>query len=261
MIPKIIHYCWFGKGTKSKIILKCIDSWKKYCPDYQIIEWNETNFDINQNQYVKEAYDKQKWAFVSDFARLKALYEYGGVYVDTDCEILQNIDSFLEEGGVVTGYQEEVSIPAAIMFAEKGNEWIKNMVEYYDDKHFLLPDGKCNLTTNSTIITVLSIKRFGFNIGDNNISFGNVKLYPTVYFAPVARNKKNNIDGDLKAFDIDPKLSFAVHHGTASWYKKTFKNKIKAGFVGILRFFLGHKHYSKMKAKILKRRYIKSEIE
>ncbi len=95
MIPKVIHYIWFGKGKKNELIEGCMKSWKKYCPDYEIKEWNEDNFDINSNQYVKEAYDNKKWAFVSDYVRLYALYNEGGVYLDTDCELLGNIDEFL----------------------------------------------------------------------------------------------------------------------------------------------------------------------
>ena len=96
MIPKIIHYCWFGKNPLSDLAKKCIDSWKKYCPDYEIIEWNEENFDINSNVYVKEAYDSKKWAFVTDYVRLYALDKCGGIYMDTDVELLKGIDVFLE---------------------------------------------------------------------------------------------------------------------------------------------------------------------
>lgn len=95
MIPKVIHYCWFGGNEKSEIIKQCIASWKKYCPDYEIIEWNESNFDINCCQYVKEAYEAKKWAFVSDYARYKIIYEHGGIYLDTDVELLDNLDKYL----------------------------------------------------------------------------------------------------------------------------------------------------------------------
>ena len=93
MIPKIIHYCWFGRNSKSKIILKCIESWRKFMPDYEIIEWNEDNFNVKQNEYVKSAYNNKKWAFVSDYARMKVLYQYGGIYFDTDVELLKPIPS------------------------------------------------------------------------------------------------------------------------------------------------------------------------
>ena len=89
-IPKIIHYCWFGDGPISPESRKCMESWKKYCPDYKIIEWNEQNFDISQNRYAQQAYEAKKYAFVSDYVRLAVLYEYGGIYLDTDVETLRN---------------------------------------------------------------------------------------------------------------------------------------------------------------------------
>lgn len=260
MIPKIIHFCWFGNNPKPDIIIKCINSWKKYCPDYEIIEWNESNFDINSNQYVKEAYENKKWAFVSDCVRLYALFTFGGVYLDTDCELLKNIDCFLLHNGVVTGYQEDVSIPAAIIFSNKNNEWIKAMLDYYIDKHFVLENGKCDLTTNSTIITVLSMRKFGFNIGDDTIKFGNVKLFPTIVFAPIAKKKKDALKAKESLFDVNPELTYSIHHGTATWYKKTLKNKIWAFFVGIIRALIGTKNYNRIKARILKKQYLKSNI-
>lgn len=96
MIPKIIHYCWFGGNEKPEIIKKCIESWKKFCPDYEIIEWNESNFDVNCNQYVKDAYAAKKWAFVSDYARLKVVYDNGGIYLDTDVLLHASLNELLK---------------------------------------------------------------------------------------------------------------------------------------------------------------------
>lgn len=261
MIPKIIHYCWFGQGKKPDIILKCIESWKKNCPDYEIIEWNETNFDVNLNQYVKEAYKKRKWAFVSDYVRLFALYKFGGIYLDTDCELLKNLDIFLNHNGVVGGYEEEVYISTATMLSEPNNIWIKEILDYYSKKKFLMENGKMDLTTNTTILTILSMKRFGFNIGDEYIKYGNVKLYPSIYFAPAVKRKRDSSKGKESSFDIDLQKTYAIHHGTATWRKKTFFGNIKSFFMRLLRVLLGHKKYNKIKAKILKRRFLKSNIE
>ena len=93
MIPKVIHYCWFGRNEKSDLIKRCIESWQKYCPEYQIIEWNENNFDVNTCEYTREAYLARKWAFVSDYARLKIIFENGGIYLDTDVELKQGLDN------------------------------------------------------------------------------------------------------------------------------------------------------------------------
>ena len=94
-IPKVLHYCWFGGAPKPKNIQNCIRSWKKYCPDYEIIEWNEQNFDVSQSLYTRQAYDARRWAFVADYARLKILYEQGGIYMDTDVELLRSLDDLL----------------------------------------------------------------------------------------------------------------------------------------------------------------------
>ena len=117
------------------------------------------------------------------------------------------------------------------------------------------------MTTNTTVLTILSMKRFGFNIGDSNIEYGNVKLYPTVFFAPLTKKKRNALKNQENQFIIDADNTYCVHHGTATWYKKTFYNRIKAFFVGILRALLGHKNYIKIKSSIIKRKLLKSNIE
>ena len=104
-IPKIIHYCWFGHNKLPALYEKCIQSWKKYCPDYEIVCWNEENFDITQNRYAKEAYEAGKWAFVSDYVRLKVLFEHGGIYLDTDVELIRPIDALVADGGYM-GFDE-----------------------------------------------------------------------------------------------------------------------------------------------------------
>lgn len=121
MIPKIIHYCWFGRGKMPKLALKCLKSWNKYCSDYKVICWNEDNFDINSNQYVKEAYESRKYAFVSDYVRLYALYNYGGVYMDTDVEVIKNIDKFLAEKAF-TGFESETYVTTRNNSVRKRND-------------------------------------------------------------------------------------------------------------------------------------------
>lgn len=160
MIPKIIHYCWFGKGKKSPLINKCIESWNKYCPDYKIIEWNEENFDINNNRFTKEAYESRKYAFVSDYVRLYVLNKYGGVYVDTDLEIRKNIDIFLKDKAF-SSFESKDYIPTAIMGAEKGHPWIRDLLEYYENRQFILDDGTLDMTPNPKIITEITIEKYG----------------------------------------------------------------------------------------------------
>ena len=123
MIPKIIHYCWFGRGEMPPLAKKCIKSWKKYCPDYEIKEWNEDNFDLDMYPYAREAYDNRKFAFVTDVVRLYAIYTEGGIYMDTDVEVLKPLDSFLKHIAF-SGYENDTLVPTGIMASEKGAKWI-----------------------------------------------------------------------------------------------------------------------------------------
>ena len=163
MIPKKIHYCWFGGNPLDELGQKCLASWKKYCPDYEIIEWNESNFDINSNSYVKEAYEAKKWAFVTDYVRLYALFNYGGVYMDTDAELIMGIDAFLNEPAF-SGFESTQYILTAIMGAEKGSEWIGLLLRDYDGRHFKKDDGSYDLTTNVKVITELTVKKYGIEL-------------------------------------------------------------------------------------------------
>ena len=158
MIPKMIHQWWFGRGEKPELAIRCIESWRKYCPDYEIIEWNEENFDVNCNQYVKEAYEAKKFAFVSDYVRLYALYTCGGVYMDTDVEVLKSLDGFLVHEAV-SGFENASQIQTGFMACRKGFPVFKELLSYYDTVKFIHPDGALNTTTNVVIITELMLKR------------------------------------------------------------------------------------------------------
>lgn len=145
VIPKIIHYCWFGNNEKPDIIKKCIDSWKKYCPDYKIIEWNENNFDISAYDFTKEAYQQKKYAFVSDLARLLIVYENGGIYLDTDVELLAPIDALCNNSAFFV-FESERRIASGLGFgAYKNAKSIKAMIDSYNGKHFFI-DGKMDTT-------------------------------------------------------------------------------------------------------------------
>ncbi len=133
MIPKVIHYCWFGGGEKSRLMKKCIKSWKKYCPDYEIIEWNEDNFDVNGIEFTKGAYNAKKWAFVTDYARLDIIYKHGGIYLDTDVELLKPLDELLKYKGFF-GFEEMGMVNTGVGFgAEKGNLLVKQMRDDYNN--------------------------------------------------------------------------------------------------------------------------------
>ena len=211
MIPKVIHYCWFGRNPLSKLSKKCINSWKKYCPDYEIIEWNEDNFDINSNQYVKEAYEAQKWAFVSDYVRLYVLYYYGGIYADTDAEFIKPMDEFLKYPAF-SGFESNCDIPTAVMGAEKNNTWIGKLLEYYDDKHFIMSDGTYDMTTN--VVTITNITKENYNIKLNDTTQcieGVFILFPHDFFCP-----KNYDTCEIKL----TANTHAIHHFNGSWHSE-----------------------------------------
>lgn len=210
MIPKVIHYCWFGRGKMPKLALKCIQSWKKFCPDYTIKEWNEDNFDLNLFPYAKEAYDNRKFAFVTDVVRLYALYHEGGIYMDTDVEVTKPLDVFLHHHAF-SGFESEVDVPTGIMASEKGGQWAKENLDYYKNRHFENPDGTFDLRSNVITITRLllphGLKR------DNSYQEidGLITMYPKDYFCPK----------DHRTREVHlTKNTHCIHHFNGSWWPK-----------------------------------------
>lgn len=216
MIPKVIHYCWFGKGEKPKLAKKCIASWKKYCPDYEIIEWNESNFDINSNCYIKEAYEAKKYAFVTDYVRLFVMYNYGGVYMDTDVELVKNLDAFLQNKAF-SGFESSNAIPTGIMACEKNFELFGYLLKYYDNKHFLNADGSYDTTTNTFTITEMC-KEYGLILNNEYQVINGFVLYPNDYFCPF-----ENETGILKKTDN----TVAIHWFAKSWVSDNNKKLLK----------------------------------
>lgn len=215
MIPKIIHYCWFGKNPLPKLAEKCIASWKKYCPDYQIIEWNEDNFNVNIITYTKEAYQIQKYAFVSDFARFYILYNYGGIYMDTDVEVLKPLDSFLKNT-MFAGFEKDQDIAPGLIFASiKGTEIAKRILDSYQNRIFIKPDGTFNLETVVKYTTDVLLQ-FGFIPNGKLQTIGDLTLYPQRYFCP--------LDHQTGKLNITPD-TYTIHHYAASWHSTSDKLK------------------------------------
>lgn len=227
-IPKILHYCWFGGNEYSQEIRMCMASWKKYLSEYEFVEWNENNFDVRKNEYTKEAYSAKKYAFVTDYVRLYALYNFGGVYVDTDLEILRPISTFLCESAF-SGFEARDSVPTAIMGSEPKQELIGELLDYYDDRHFIMKDGSYDLTTNVVIITNI-MKKYGLMQNGRLQSVKGFKLYPQIYFAP-------NTFGMM--FGEKPHNSYSIHHFTSTWSNKKSSSKTKRYVVGKLRNAIG----------------------
>lgn len=136
MIPKKIHYIWFGKGEKNDRVKHCIESWEKYLPDYEIIEWNEDNFDINYNDFTKKAYEEKKWAYVADVARLYILYNEGGIYMDTDVEVYKPLDEFLSNEGFI-GFEDTHYLSTGTIGCEKNNPIMKYLLDFYNCIDFI----------------------------------------------------------------------------------------------------------------------------
>lgn len=217
MIPKIIHYCWFGKGEKPRYVAKCIASWRKYLPDYEIKEWNESNFDINLNQFTKGAYSAQKYAFVSDVARFWILYNHGGLYFDTDVEVIKGFDDIIANGafmGVempsVNGSTPAVN-PGLALGAEKGNFVIKAILDHYQTLSFNLDESR--IANDSVVIHTSAVLSRQFCLcPSNDIQYlQGVTIYPVDYFNPF-----NDITGVL----TKTSNTHSIHWFAKSWIDK-----------------------------------------
>lgn len=213
-IPKIIHYCWFGGNPIPEKIKNYIKSWEKYCPDYEIKEWNESNFDINSNTFIREAYEAKKWAFVTDYVRLYVLYNYGGIYMDTDVEVLRNLDVFLEKHAF-SGFESNAAIPTGIMACEKYFKLYKEFLDYYNDKHFILSNGEFDMTTNVEIMTKICLSK-GLTLNNKMQMLEGWTLYPNDFFSP-----KNHDTGKIKITDN----TYTIHHFTGSWLNDDDKER------------------------------------
>ena len=218
MIPKVIHYCWFGGKPIDKLGEKCIASWKKYCPDYEIKRWDESNYNLEACDYVKEAYQAKKWAFVSDYVRFDILYHYGGLYFDTDVELIKPIDDIVSEGPFMgcESHQKNSTVapglglaanPGLGLAANPGLGLYKDILDYYNRQHFISSDGSINLETVVQRVTNILIDQ-GFQ-GNGNIELINdVYIYPSEYFGPIDPvTKQKHITSNTRS----------IHHYSASW--------------------------------------------
>lgn len=226
MIPKIIHYCWFGRGPLPELAQKCIASWKKYLPDYEIKEWNEDNFDVNIIPYTAEAYKAKKYAFVSDYARFWILYQYGGIYFDTDVEVIRPIDDIISKGNFM-GFEtdpkphskadaSEASVnPGLGMGVAPGLGIIKKMLDYYEARHFeFIPGGIGQLTI--VHITTEVLLKAGLKLQQGIQQVDDMWIYPAEYFCPI----------NLKTGRIHVKPNTrTIHHYAGTWQDKHFSFK------------------------------------
>lgn len=185
MIPKTIHYCWFGGNEKPEKAKKCIASWKQYCPDYEIREWSEENVSLaNCPQYVRDAYKAKKYAFVTDYVRLKVLHEHGGFYMDTDVELLKSLDGFLGDRGVIGFENDEFVNSGQMLAAEAGHPILHEMMECYNDVAFYREDGSMYLLGCPHVNTDVLV-RHGLVKNGREQTVAEVHIYPADWFNPL----------------------------------------------------------------------------
>lgn len=208
MIPKIIHYCWFGKNEKSRNVKKCISSWKKYCPDYEIIEWNEENFDILYNEYTKKCYIEHKYAFLTDYIRLLVLEKYGGIYFDTDVELCKNLDFLLDTSAYI-GFETNQYVNTGMGVAsEPHGKMIKLMLEEYQP----LLDGQHGVI-GCPILNTQALLKLGLKQNGKLQKLADVTVYPIEWFNPY-----DDATGILRKTPN----TVSIH-----WYSKSWMSKYK----------------------------------
>ncbi|MDO4838901.1 MAG: glycosyltransferase [Clostridia bacterium] len=207
MIPKKIHYCWFGGNPLPESAKKCIDSWKKFCPDYEIIEWNENNFDVNCCAYVREAYQAKKWAFVSDVARLIALVTQGGIYMDTDVELIRSLNDLLELEAFV-GFENKSKVATCLMACQAEQPLFQELLKIYTSLHFIKRDGTNDQTTNVKRITSCCMQ-YGLKLDGKCQTVRGVTFFPSDYFSPFDFETGNMHKSDH---------TYSIHWFDATWY-------------------------------------------
>ncbi|MBR6802249.1 MAG: glycosyl transferase [Kiritimatiellae bacterium] len=219
-IPKVIHYCWFGMKPKPALVRRCIASWRKYFPDYEIHEWNEANFDVNAIRYTREAYAQKKYAFVSDYARFKILEAHGGLYLDTDVEVIAPWDEILARGAFMGAEQDPLDgdftvwqVNPGLGFAvAPGNAFCKAMIAAYQTRAFLLEEGACDLTTVVETVTQ-ALLAHGVETGASVIHAAGLRIYPAAYFNPKPHHGRLVLAPETRA----------IHHFADSWHSPRTK--------------------------------------
>jgi len=249
MIPKIVHYCWFGKGDIFPLAKKCIGSWKRYLPGYELKQWNEDNFDLDSNMYARQAYELKRYAYVADYVRLYALHNFGGIYMDVDVELLKNLDYFLKFPAF-TGFEDEENVSTGVMGSIKNSEWIKGLLACYARRVFILPDNKIDTSSNVAIVAN-SLREMGL-VPNNQYQVigGTIHVFPSEYFYP-----KSLATGEVV---ITPN-TFCIHHFSASWmsYGRRLLTRIKWSLIK----FLGVKTAARVVSFLRLKKVFRNKIE
>ena len=257
-IPKKIHYCWFGGGEKPALVKRCIESWKKHCPDCEIIEWNPDNYDITKNAYMHQAYQAKRWGFATDYARLDIVYTHGGIYLDTDVELIKSIDELFETDGFI-GFERGARNAEQMVNTGQGfgasphHPMIKKLLMSYENMSFLNRDGTQNLKTCPYYNTE-ALKKEGLRCDNTRQSVGGLTVFPSDYLCP--------IDWQTRACTITGN-TFSIHHFNASWVSAGEKRKRRMmrrlDYIIhipniLLKKVLGAAAYDRLKIKLRKRK-------
>lgn len=235
MIPKIIHYCWMSGDAYPSDIQKCIDSWHRILPDYKIILWDSNRFDLNSSVWVKEAFENKKYAFCADYIRLYALYNYGGIYLDSDVEVLKTYDDLLDLPYFL-GLESKGIIEAATIGAEKGCPFIKDLMAYYEGRHFVDMNGKQNIVIMPQIIQEAISGKYSLNVIENKEEFVDdenvINVFPFDRFSPIDSTGKRYV---LKT----TKFTYSIHHFVSAWVDPRVMLLVKIfGYNSKTRFFI-----------------------
>lgn len=224
MIPKIIHYVWFGGGEKPELLQNCLKSWQKHCPDYEIKEWNESNFDVSVNKFASEALKHKKYGYVADYIRIAVLKKYGGIYLDTDVEIVKPFDDLLSNDFMIS-FENGAYCETAVLGSVPNHPLLDKLKQFYEHRSFLIK-GKPDLTPNTPIITSFLMKYYGLKPKAStqklcdleNKNNPTVTVYNYDYFCPINyTTKKLN----------KTQNTYAIHYFDASWFTKKLKTREK----------------------------------
>ena len=233
MIPKVIHFCWLSEDPIPESLQKCMLSWKKYLPDYQIIHWNFNRFDKDSSVWVKQAFENKKYAFAADYIRLYALYNYGGIYLDMDVEVLKTFNPFLVLNSIICFESDSNKYPEVAAFgAEKESPWVKECLDYYSSRHFIDKNGNFEMTPLPQVVKkILDNKGYKFvpshNINEALLVSGdkNISIFPSDFFSPKSYK--------TKLISIT-KNTVSIHHFAGTWITKKKYELVEEKFWNLL---------------------------
>lgn len=247
-IPKIIHFCWFGYGQYSEMIKNCIKSWSEILPEYQIMLWNEESFDVSSCVFTQEAYQHRKWAFVSDYVRLYVLEKYGGVYLDTDVEVIKDFTEVLKGHKFVSSFTEGGLIATSFLASVPHGEFVRKLLEYYNSITFVSDEGALDMCMNPLIFSAIATKSFGLDMKKDACFLEDISIFPMEYFQPYRKNIFGRVV-TMKKFHITSN-TYIIHKDMGSWGKD---DRISQFIKGSVRLVMPKQLYLYIKTKTNKK--------